>query len=53
MNKDEKEAIIYVIGAVIFFVIFFGIAFTFKFLQVKWFYGGDMRCLFADCRINK
>lgn len=53
MSKDTKEAITYVVAAVILFVIFFGIAFTFRFLQVKWFYGGDMRCLFAECRINK
>jgi hypothetical protein len=46
MNDDWKIQ-------VIAFLLFIFVVGLFKFIQVNLFYGGDIRCMFAECRINK
>lgn len=49
MEHSKKEVIIYVLSV----VVFIAAAVFYRYLTVKFFYGGDMRCFFAECRINK
>lgn len=47
MNKTQ------IILGILAIITVIAIAFFIKYAQVKIFFGGDMRCVFVECRINK
>lgn len=46
---SKKEVLAYVIAL----LLLVGILYLFRWGQVQLFYGGDLRCVFAECRIQK
>lgn len=49
---NGKEAIIYVAAGLAALLVLGGLVIGFRYGQAKLFYNGDMRCIFAECRIN-
>jgi len=52
MTKHQEEIAAYIVGNFAGLLILIGL-FAFAYLKAKYIYGGDMRCLIAECRITK
>lgn len=53
MNKEEAWGFVLRAAIVATIVIIVAVTLAIPFLRVKYIYGGDWRCLLADCRIMK
>lgn len=52
MTKHQEEIAAYIVGSIVGLLILIG-SFAFAYFKAKYIYGGDMRCIIAECRITK